>query len=481
MNKDLFDGQRNSADIIIIDGLPPEEGAMSQSLYSRKPKSVLYHLIQVMKKGAQSFMEIFYSKYGHNSIGDCGSTTLYLENVSMLAAKAFQDWPLYNGQEASTRYLDFTGRTMINPLAGLMQTTYLHISREMLTKSLEDIGAEFNVVEKESIDIEAGALGQMIQNRWMTFYEKNMPIVKAHIASLNPKKPEQDQVAYEKAINARAFDIMRGFIPAGMTTLVSWHSNLRQLRDHLNILKYHPSSEISTLAQTAIAGLKATYPASFVKDKEYPETEAYLKKVAEIVSYWDSYQIDGTYIDATNMDMISLKEYEPLLNCRPPKTEIPHVIGEVGTINVAFNIDFGSFRDAQRHRKGVCLMPILTTKLGFHPWYLERLPEDIRAEAETLIEELKQVINDLPCDDVDRQYYIPMGYMVEANFTWSFDQLVYVAELRSSETVHPTFRVHAQNIGRWIEEYCPYVKLHIDYSDDVWSFKRGTQDIIEKK
>lgn len=482
-----FDGQRNSADVIIIDGLPPEEGAMSQAVYSRKPKSILFQLLQVLKKGAQSFMEVFYSGYGHNSIGDCGSTTLYLENVSMLAAKAFQDWSLYKGQEASTRYLDFGGRIMINPLDGQLLANHLYIARDMLNeKSLEKIAELFVATIPESIGNDPGCRGAYIQNKWMAFYDTHMPIVKMHVASLNPKDKDQDQTTYDKAVNARAFDIMRAFIPAGMTTLVSWHSDLRQLRDHLAILKYHPADEIARVAKTAIIGLEKTYPASFVQKKSYPETETYLQKRAEHTSYFD----DGSNLESenfgiTNIHKLDLKclqqEYGWFLENRPPKTELPHEIGEAGTVNVHFKIDFGSFRDAQRHRKGVCKMPLLTTRYGFHQWYLDRLPEESRIEAIALMDELVPLINELPCSKEDKQYYIPMGFIVLADFTWTFDQLVYVAELRSSETVHATFRVHAQSIGKWIEEYVPTTKLYVDYSEDKWSYKRGTQDIVEKK
>lgn len=126
-------------------------------------------------------------------------------------------------------------------------------------------------------------------------------------------------------------------------------------------------------------------------------------------------------------------------------------------------------------------MPLLTTKLGFHPWYLDRLPSETKKEALALIAELEPLINSLPCADVHRQYYIPMGYMVTADFTWTFDQCVYVAELRSSDTVHPTFRVRAQALGKWIKDTVPYAALHVDWSEDKWSYKRGSQDIVEKK
>ena len=73
-----------------------------------------------------------------------------------------------------------------------------------------------------------------------------------------------------------------------------------------------------------------------------------------------------------------------------------------------------------------------------------------------------------------------MGFVVEASFTWTFDQCVYVAELRSSDTVHPTYRLHAQSIGKWIEKVAPYAKLYVNYTEDSWSYRRGSQDIIEK-
>jgi thymidylate synthase ThyX len=452
-------------------------------LYSRRPKSILSHLKQIFKKGANDFIGTWYSGYGHNSIGDCGSMTLYFENVSMLAAKAIQNWPLYNGQEASTRYLDFAGRTMINPMAGWPAANYLYIPKEDLKEeSLVNIDNCFKNGYENSVGLSNnGFVGKEIQDKWMAYYEKHMPIVKEYVSFLNEKDSEMDQETYDKAVSARAFDIMRAFIPAGMTTLVSWHNNIRQVRDHLAILKYHPSFEITRIATTALQALKTSHPASFDKQKVREETEEYLKLRANETSYFGGVNCEEFMINDNRLDIDMIHQYAHLLKNRPPKNEAPHEIGEAGTVNVLFNIDFGSFRDAQRHRKGVCKMPLLTTELGFHTWYLDRLPEQSKTEALALITELQPLINSLPCSDIDRQYYIPMGYMVTADFTWTFDQCIYVAELRSADTVHPTFRVHAQSLGRWIEKVAPSAKLYVDYSEDKWSFKRGKQDIVEKK
>jgi hypothetical protein len=68
-------------EIIIVDDQKPEVIAMLQALYSRSPKSVKEHLNVVGKKGPEGFMSTYYVEYGHKSIGDCGTTTLFIENV----------------------------------------------------------------------------------------------------------------------------------------------------------------------------------------------------------------------------------------------------------------------------------------------------------------------------------------------------------------------------------------------------------------
>ena len=78
-----------------IDG---QAEAMLQALHSRSIGGIESHLRILKEKGAENFMEQFYVGYGHKSIGDCGSATVFVEGVSMLAAKAIQDWRLYYGQ-----------------------------------------------------------------------------------------------------------------------------------------------------------------------------------------------------------------------------------------------------------------------------------------------------------------------------------------------------------------------------------------------
>lgn len=420
--------------------MPPESNAMLQALYSRDPQSVTAHLERVKEVGAEKFMASYYVGYGHKSIGDCGTTTLFIEQVSLLAAKAIQDWPLYNGQEASTRYLNMSEQEVLNPL-----------------KSKE---------------------GASIQKIWMKLYEEILEELVPYLKDRFPKREDEKDTTYEKAIKAKAFDIARGFLPAGVTTLLSWHTNLRQAHDHLLSLKHHPLSEIRSIAADVRGALQEKYKSSFLH-KEYESQEKYISDSTKITTFFDNPEIKS-FRAKSNLDLTSLKKYKKILQSRPEKTELPHQFRKFGTMRFTFPLDFGSFRDLQRHRSGVVAMPILSTKYGFLPWYLEQLPEKLQNKAKKVIAEQKKRIALLKGSREEKQYYVAIGYVITCEVTMPLPAAVYLAELRSAQTVHPTLRIVAQRIGKSIEKTIPGIKMHCDYSADAWSVKRGTQDIVRK-
>ncbi|MBP7885124.1 hypothetical protein KAZ93_03095 [Patescibacteria group bacterium] len=57
----------------------------------------------------------------------------------MLGAKAIQDSKLYNGQEASTRYVDFSQQPMINPLGTTEGNDILESQREFYLSLLDPL------------------------------------------------------------------------------------------------------------------------------------------------------------------------------------------------------------------------------------------------------------------------------------------------------------------------------------------------------
>ena len=428
------------ANIFIYDEFSPEDIAMMQALYSRSPKSVEEHAEKVKKSGSGKFMEKFYVGYGHQSIADCGSTTIFIEKISILADKAIQDWPLYSGQETSTRYVDMSKQPIIDPINT--------------------------------------AQSKQILARWMKFYTENQDKVKNHIINIYPRKKDENEKIYSKAIEARVFDIMRAFLPAGITTQLSWHTNLRQSYDKLSLLKYGPLDETKKIADKILKKLKEKYKNSFCH-KIYEEQEKYRKYSSKDFFYYHP-KAKTNFSFSTNIKLDELKKYEGLLTSRPIKTNLPHFLTELGLISFDFILDFGSFRDVQRHRNGVCRMPLLTTNLGFNDWYLGQLPVDARKNAEKLIQNQIKEINNLGASDEIKQYYIAMGFNVQCKITYGLPAAIYVLELRSGRLVHPTLRKIAHQMHFALKKEFPILTLHSDLEKDDWDIRRGAQDIIKK-
>jgi len=440
----MFQNEEGGRRVVLIDDQHPEDLAMLQALYSRSGESVVDHLAKVAKSGSGKFMERYYVGYGHKSIADCGSTTLFFEGVSMLAAKAIQDWPLYCGQESSTRYLDFGARPVEDPF-------------------------------------QAGAHGeesQVIIGRWLAFYRNAGERVSAEVRRRYPQHPDEKDGAYEGAVKARTFDILRGFLPAGCTTQLSWHTNLRQAGDHLIGLQRHPLAEVRALARQARTLLSERYEgtAGAFGQVNRAEADEWQKMLAETTAYHD---FPTTFpLFSTGISQHELSQHADLIKNRPPRCVLPHWMTDFGYCQWNPQLDFGSFRDIQRHRNGVCRMPLLTTKFGFHPWYLEQLDAAMIGEAKDLIAMQEDALAKF--DPVQRQYLVAMGYRVQLHLTFALPALVYIFELRSSKAVHPTLRAIVQQAIKQFRKRHPTVTLHVDEDPSHWDVRRGTQTIKEK-
>lgn len=455
--------------VTVIDDVSPEDVAMLQALYSRSAESSSVHLEKVRKNGSGKFMSSHYVGYGHKSIADCGTTTIFNENVSLLAAKAIQDWPLYCGQETSTRYIDMSKRDIVSPVSG--------------------------------------PLAEKILSAWMSFYTKHQSMVGEVVKARHPMMESDNAATYEKAVKARVFDVMRGFLPAGITTQLSWHTNLRQAGDHLSTMQYHPSSEISSLANTMLSVLHEKYPSSgFAShtaavsgigtggseervrwEAEVAKRYAYQPETFSFFHYRPTEyhnsvlpHLDRVLLTVSGAIADEVENYLDIVNSRPRGCVLPHFMSDFGQISWSFLLDFGSFRDIQRHRNGVCRMPLLTTEHGFEPWYLEQLNGPLQEETSELLRQQEEDIVKVTDDPVLRQYYIALGYRVRTDITYGLPASIYVMELRSGKFIHPTLR---KKIHKMIEAFklrFPNIQLHVDLNPSDWDIRRGTQTITEK-
>lgn len=440
--KHVTETTKMGGEILVLDTGPvigAEETAMLQALHSRSLGGIREHLETLQKRGAEKFMSSFYVGYGHKSIGDCGTTTIFIENVSMLAAKAIQDWPLYSGQEASTRYIQFEKQKFLNP----------------------------NNSEK----------GNKILEKWRSFYVKNMSAMVEKLKQNYPIEKNQSENIYEKAIAARAFDIMRSFLPAGATTNLAWHTNLRQAADKIMLLRHHPLEEVRQLGDTIEKALQKAYPNSF-GHKKYDNTEKYNFIVMKENYYHNLNSLEFTYSGNKNINLVDIDE--KILTDRPLKTELPKTLNGCGIMEFEFHLDFGSFRDLQRHRAINQKMPLLTSEIGFENWYLEQLPKSVREEAKRLLIEQKKDTENLNLSLEETQYYLPMGYKISNKISGGLAALVYMIELRSTRFVHPTLVKVALKMADTLKKCFPKLILHIDKTPNQFDIRRGEHDIVDK-
>src|SRR3989338_637116 len=278
---------KDGGKIIVLDNgaiISAESEAMLQALHSRTTDGLMSHLEVLAMKGSADFVKRFYVGYGHKSIGDCGTTTVFIEGVSMLVAKAIQDNPLYSGQESSTRYIDFSKQPFIS-----------------------------SIQEPE---------GEMILEMQRKFYMAAQEPARKHLKTIYPKNEGEENLVYLKAINARAFDITRSLLPAGASTNLAWHTNLRQAADKILFLRHHPLLEVREISEGLEEALKKQYPHSF-GHKRYKETEEYQRRIAENYFYHDSKSPLEPRVEFNHINRRELEVFRELLETRPPKTELP--------------------------------------------------------------------------------------------------------------------------------------------------------------
>lgn len=162
-------------------------------------------------------------------------------------------------------------------------------------------------------------------------------------------------------------------------------------------------------------------------------------------------------------------------------TDLPKFLAECGTARFCYTLDFGSWRDNQRHRAVAQRMPLLTADYGFSDWYYGQLPGSLRDEARALVDAQIRRIGRLNMAKVLQQYYYPMGMLVPCRLTGDLPAVVYLVERRARLDVHPTMRKVAQDIGTLLQyKFGQYgLKLHMEVEGDRFYYHRGTQDIVE--
>lgn len=455
---------KTGAMVYSVTDLPAESTATLHALNSREPGGFGVNLKKMFDdtgKIISRILKMFYISYGHKSIGDCATADVFIDNVSMLVPNAFQHNWCYSGQETSSRYVDVT------------------VNGYHLPDTLKING------------------GEKWMEKWMDFYKRVQVALMEKIQKENPfvlqncpkdKTPEEweksERTNWEKATKSRSFDIAGAFLPSGARTNFSEVVNLRQWSDQLQTLFHHPLQEVQEIAQSTFELLCRDHPNSF-KVSTRPEKVEY--------EQWKATHLFEGYFAPTEpeeflarpsveLTLSSLRILGKILSKRPAGCDLPFDTARFGGFHVESLVDFRSYRDLHRHRPVSWVMPIVTPLYGFETWYLNQLPTEYIDEANALIEEYTQWYKETDSvSSFDLQYTTPMGFLVSVEAYVPLPAAVYLAELRSKLTVHPTARRWALNLGQAIKETLPNLKIELCTDPDTFCLERGKHDIVKKE
>ncbi|HEY4715343.1 hypothetical protein A3A09_00635 [Candidatus Nomurabacteria bacterium RIFCSPLOWO2_01_FULL_42_20] len=461
---------RTGARLITITGgmlQNPENQAMLQALNSREAGGFVKNLTEVIKRGSEKFMEKFFVGYGHKSIGDCGVVPLWIDGLSMVATKQFENWPLFSGQETSTRYVDVTGVGWLNPLS--LKKTFGNSAIKQFYEAFD----------------------------WLfSFYKDALPKMKETVRARFPRENESES-QYENAVHAKTCDILGAYLPCGAKTNMSIIMNIRQLGEHLQQMSFDPLPEVSWLAEDCMEFLHAIYPSSF-PPKLYEGQAEYWKKVRKETAYFLTLENYPEYRfghDLTDFETV-WKNWSWALKERPKGCELPKEMRKLGNCRVTHLQDYRSMRDGYRHRDGTNRVPCAVMNFGMEDWYEKQMifNEDLYRKSLNVLYKIEKFYSKNTKDCyrhtvwgfpfvsnkstlLEFQYIVPMGYRQPCERTLTFPSTVYYVELRTGTRVHPTERAVALKVTKSLRENFPGITLYVDESESEWDIKRG-KDVI---
>lgn len=447
----------------ITDHLDPEVNAMLMAMYSRSYVPIATRIPNTDESTLEHKEKLgkFYIGYNHKSVGQLGGTTVWLEGISQLAAKAVENHPLFNGQESSTRYINFADQPMVAPNVEIWQ--WQEKFRAFYIKTLP------LVVEKIKLEF------PFEDNQGNYHHKEDAAVQEA-----------RKRTTWENTVKARAFDICRGLLPAGCTTNVAFSGTFDTINDHFGEMLKHPCEEMRVIAEETITGLtnKYSYAAFTVEQaldrNKFVTDEFFYQTAFSDIPVNPSLKVEPV----PSLPQNFMTQIRGELKDRKKFDKFPKYYSDKIRITMSGELDFGSYRDLHRHRNGCLNMEVLGVSRGFHSFYSNNLPKESQAELRDLLTEYEEwfLIND-DISAVNKQYSTPMGYKVAINYTCDLNQALYIMELRSGKTVHQTLR---KLVHQWVRTLAIVIGpeqvqqgVHADMDEDNFTLRRGQQTFSE--
>ena len=431
----------------------------------------------VAVRRAEEFYERVLVGYGDDSVAELAGAHVAVERTSTLAAKALEDSRIgISPLEKSTRYVRFD-----RPGADGRRLYYR--------------GPE---LQHPAYEPAADAL--------FDAYSSLLEPVTESIRGRFPIDAGETERAWKSATRAKAFDLLRGLLPAGTLTNLGLFGNGRAFEYLITKMAAHELPECQGLAVDLHRELAQVIPA-FVKralDDKYgrPAAERMVRVKTDLqkLAQRDDRSHAGPYVKLVGHDpdaerkvvQAALFPYsdQPLedqdadpdavlkamLEGRANRRQrVPRAL-EHAQYKFEIVANFAAYRDLHRHRMLTQERQLLGTSLGYDlPAGVAELGMESRFRAAVEAAGAAHAALEKDLGPALAQYAVPLAFRVRWYFRVNLRELYHLCELRTTPQGHPDYRWVAQEMFRLASEVHPRLTRFASFVD------MGPGDELERR
>jgi thymidylate synthase ThyX len=361
-------------------------------------------------------------------------------------------------------------------------------------------------------DPELGPAYEQAMDALFATYAAALPTVTAWAARQWPAAPGESPRAHERAVRAKALDLLRGLLPAASLSHMGMLATGQAYEALILHLLAHPLPEARRCGRLMLDAVKAVMP-SFVTRIERPdrggEWIGYLQRREAAAKRWaarlgldrDDTEGDGASVRLTHVDGDEDTLLAALLFEASHRGEeaarravaeldddargalLADLIGErvnrrhrpgrgLEALRYRFEIvaDYGAFRDLQRHRMLTVQWQALTPDLG------AEVPDELDAAGvgdayRAALERSAAAYEDLRSRGLAdaAPYALCLGYRIRFVLDLNAREAMQLIELRSGREGHPSYRAVAHAMHEHIARVHPAVAAamrHVDHATE---------------
>lgn len=488
----------DTASIYCLRNLPEEVVAVLFAYYSRSRESLRENLLRLLDEGdldlevseapedestrlqsardrARAFHEKWVIGYGHSSVAEHAVVHVAIEEVSILTSKQIEDARLASFTEKSTRYVPFDTRRFHTPPAFAAGAP----------------GAAY-----------AAGIAAL-----MSTYDRLMEPLVQHLVRTVPLRAKQTEAGHLAACRAQACDVLRYLLPAATHTNIGMTINARALEGLLVKLLSDPLEEARAVAEAVKVEAGKIVPTllKYAAPSEY-RREVQARLLARSREEGDTAPVTPERPFSNGDDGVTLVRWDPDAEERVALAilygaggqecaTLARQVAEMGPASrralideylagrgrfdaplrafeatdylFEVTLDYGAYRDIQRHRLAGQYPQRLTPALGFErPGLLaaagmcEEFDRAVAAAAEAW-----RLL--APSHPDEAQYVLPLACRKRLLMAMNLRELHHFVTLRSARQGHSSYRRVARAMHRVVAAVHPDLAagIRVDHED----------------